>query len=195
VKSFGGMNEYEDESETDQSSNSEEIYTDDFSEKEVGLYALETIPKVGALSDQRVRGDDNQSTRCVLTKREVMEWLSKIQLGPVLHPEERKQYEDLLHKYIHLFVFSYKDLREVTMEQHKIELLPNVKPIKAKQGRWNPRYTAMVKEELDKLLETGFIRPVETTEWVSLMVLALKKNDKLRVCVNYKVLNKVTKKD
>jgi hypothetical protein len=109
--------------------------------------------------------------------------------------EERKQYEDLLRKYIHLFAFSYKDLREVTMEQHKIELLPNAKPIRSKQGRWNPRYTAMVKEELDKLLEAGFIRPVETTEWVSPVVLALKKNGKLRVCVNYKALNKVIKKD
>jgi hypothetical protein len=49
------------------------------------------------------------------------------------------------------------------MKQHKIELLPNAKLIKAKQGRWNPRYTAMVKEELDKLLEAGFIRHVETT--------------------------------
>jgi hypothetical protein len=108
--------------------------------------------------------------------------------------EERKQYEDLLRKYIHLFVFSYKDLREVTMEQHKIELLPNAKPIRAKQGRWNPRYTAMVKEELDKLLEARFIRPVETTEWVSFVVLTLKKNSKLKVCVNYKALNKITKK-
>jgi hypothetical protein len=81
------------------------------------------------------------------------------------------------------------------MEQHKIELLPNAKPIRSKQGRWNPRYTAMVKEELDKLLEARFIRPVETTEWVSPVVLALKKNGKLRVCVNYKALNKVTKKD
>ncbi len=53
----------------------------------------------------------------------------------------------------------------------------------------------MVKEELDKLLEVGFIRPVETTEWVSLVVLTLKKNGKLRVCVNYKAWNKVTKKD
>jgi len=53
------------------------------------------------------------------------------------------------------------------MEQHKIELLPNAKSIRAKQARWNPRYTAMVKEELDKLLEAGFIRPVKTTEWVS----------------------------
>jgi hypothetical protein len=53
----------------------------------------------------------------------------------------------------------------------------------------------MVKEELNKLLEARFIRLVETTKWVSPMVLALKKNGKLRVCVNYKVLNKVTKKD
>ncbi len=59
MKSFGGTSEYEDESETDQSSSSEGIYTDDSSEEEVGLYALETIPKVGALSDQRVQGDDN----------------------------------------------------------------------------------------------------------------------------------------
>ncbi len=64
-----------------------------------------------------------------------MEWVSKIQLRLDFCFEERKQYEDLLRKYIHLFAFSYKDLREVTMEQHKIELLPNVKPIKTKQGR------------------------------------------------------------
>jgi hypothetical protein len=81
------------------------------------------------------------------------------------------------------------------MEQHKMELLSNAKPIRTKQGRWNSKYTAMVKEKLDKLLEAGFIRPVETTEWVSLVVLPLKKNGKLRVCVKYKALNKITKKD
>ncbi len=74
-------------------------------------------------------------------------------------------------------------------------MLLNAKPIRAKQGRWNPRYTTMVKEELDKLLEAGFIKLVETTEWVSPVVLTLKKNGKLMVCVNYKALNKITKKD
>jgi hypothetical protein len=49
MKSFGGTSEYDDELETDQSSDSEVIYTNDSSEKEVGLYALEAIPKVGAL--------------------------------------------------------------------------------------------------------------------------------------------------
>ncbi len=197
VKSSGGTSQYEDESKTDQSSSSEGIYTDHFSEEEVGLCALEIILKVGALFevDQSGRRDDDQSIPCVLTQGEVVEWVSKIQLGPNLRPEERRQYEDLLRKYIHLFAFSYKDLREITMEQHKIELLPNAKPIKIKQRRWNPKYTTMVKEELDKLLEAGFIRLVETTEWVSPMVLALKKNGMLRVCVNYKALNKVTKKN
>ncbi len=135
VKSSRRTSEYEDESETDQSSSFKGIYTNDSNEEEVGLYVLETIPKVGTLSNQRVRRDDNQSTPCVLTKREVVEYLSKIQLGPNLHSEEKKQYEDLLHKYIPLFAFNYKDLKEVTMEQHKIQLLPNAKPIRAKQGR------------------------------------------------------------
>jgi hypothetical protein len=72
--------------------------------------------------------------------------VSKIQLRLDLCLEERRQYEDLLHKYIHLFIFNYKDLREITMEQHKIELLRNAKPIRAKQRRWNPKYIAMVEE-------------------------------------------------
>ncbi len=81
MKSSGKTSEYKDELESDQSSSSEGIYTDDSNAEEVGLYALETIPKVGALSDQRVQGDDNKSTPCVLTKGEVEERLSKIQLG------------------------------------------------------------------------------------------------------------------
>jgi len=90
VKSFGGTSEYEDELEIDQSSNFEGIYTNDSSEEEVGLYALEIIPKVRVLSDQKVRGDDNQSTPCMLTQGEVVERLSKIQLGLDLHPKEKK---------------------------------------------------------------------------------------------------------
>jgi hypothetical protein len=36
---------------------------------------------------------------------------------------------------------------------------------------------------------------METNVWVSPMVLTLKKNGNIRVCVNYKVLNKLTKKN
>jgi len=50
MKSFRGMSAYDDESKIEQSSSSEGIYTDDSNEGEIGLYALETIPKVGTLS-------------------------------------------------------------------------------------------------------------------------------------------------
>jgi len=53
----------------------------------------------------------------------------------------------------------------------------------------------MVKEKFNKLLKARFIKHVETIKWVSPMVLALKKNGKLKVCVNYKALNKVINKD
>jgi hypothetical protein len=53
----------------------------------------------------------------------------------------------------------------------------------------------MVKEEFDKLLEAGFIRPMEITKCVSPVEFVLKKNGKLRVWGNYKALNKVIKKD
>jgi len=118
VNSSGGTNEYDDESKTNQGSNFEGIYIDDSSEKEVGLYVLEAIPKVGTLfqTDQKVRGVDDQPTPCVLIKGKIMEHVNKIQLGLDFHLEKRRQYEDLLRKYIHLFVFSYKDLKEITME-------------------------------------------------------------------------------
>jgi hypothetical protein len=49
MKNSRGTSEYDDESEIDQSFSFEVIYTNDSSEKEVGLYVLEAIPKVGAL--------------------------------------------------------------------------------------------------------------------------------------------------
>ncbi len=61
MKSSRRINEYDDESKIDQSFSFEGIYTNDSNEKEVGLYYLETIPKVGTLSqvDQGVRKDDD----------------------------------------------------------------------------------------------------------------------------------------
>ncbi len=158
---------------------------------------MEAIPKVGVLFqvDQKVRGDDDQSPPCVLTEGKIVELLSKIQLGPDLCFKQRKEYEDLLCKYIHMFASNYKDFREIIMVQHKIELLRNVKLIITKQGRWNPKYITIVKEELDKLFKARFIKLMETIEWVSLVVLAFKKYFKLKVCVNYKAFNKIILKN
>jgi hypothetical protein len=89
------------------------------------------------------------------------------------------------------------DLRGVPSEiyQHRIILESNAKPIRQRQYRMNPKYSLMVKEEIDKLLECGFIYPVPYSEWVSPIVVVSKKNGKLRICVDFRRLNNVTRKD
>ena len=52
-----------------------------------------------------------------------------------------------------------------------------------------------MKEEIQKLLEAGFIYPISDSEWVSPLVIVPKKNGKWRVYVDYRELNKATQKD
>ena len=45
------------------------------------------------------------------------------------------------------------------------------------QQRMNPNIRDIVKEEIQKLLEAGFIYPISDSEWVSPLVIVPKKND------------------
>jgi hypothetical protein len=52
-----------------------------------------------------------------------------------------------------------------------------------------------VKQNIDKLLVVGFIQPIEEATWISSIVVVLKNNGKLIICVDFRKLNKVTKKN
>ena len=58
----------------------------------------------------------------------------------------------------------------------------------------NPNLRDIVKEEIQKLLEAGFIYPISNSEWVSPLIIVPKKNGKWRVCVDYRELNEATQK-
>jgi hypothetical protein len=92
---------------------------------------------------------------------------------------------------------TYKDLRGVPPEicEHKIVLEEGTTPVQQRQYIMNPKYFLLVKEEMDKLLEVGIIYHIPYNEWVSPIVVVPKKNGKLRICVDYRKLNNVTKKD
>jgi hypothetical protein len=44
-------------------------------------------------------------------------------------------------------------------------------------------------------LDTRFLYPIKTTLWLSPLVIVLKRNGKLHICVDYHKLNAQTKKD
>ena len=70
--------------------------------------------------------------------------------------------------------------------QHTIPIRDDAKPVQQRPYDMNPKYETIVKEEIDKLLDVGFIYKIEHTEWVSPMVIVAKKNGKIRVCVDLK---------
>jgi len=89
-----------------------------------------------------------------------------------------------------------KDLRSIPLElvQHIIEL--NTSLPRAHQVRYklNPKSVAIVKQDIDKLLAVGFIQPIEEATRLSPIVIMLKKNSKLIICVDFRKLSKAIKK-
>lgn len=52
-----------------------------------------------------------------------------------------------------------------------------------------------IKEEIQKLLNVGFIKPVQHSTWLADIVLVKKKNGQIRCCIDFRDLNKAYPKD
>lgn len=66
--------------------------------------------------------------------------------------------------------------------KHIIPIAENSKPVQKRPYPMNPKYSLIIKEEIDKLIDVGFICEMEHIEWVSPIVIVMKKNGKIRVC-------------
>jgi hypothetical protein len=74
-----------------------------------------------------------------------------------------------------------------------IELQPGTAPISKRPYRMPPAELAELKKQLEELLDKGFIRP-STSPW-GYPALFVKKDESLRLCVDYRPLNVVTIKN
>lgn len=73
---------------------------------------------------------------------------------------------------------------------HKLAVDPSAKPIKQRLRKMNPRITPQIEEEVQKLLDAGFIRPSLYPKWVSNIVAVPKRNGMIRICIDFTNLNK-----
>ena len=79
---------------------------------------------------------------------------------------------------------------------HHIPLVEGAVPVQKRPYRMNRNYTTRVIEEIKRMLEAGIIFKVQTSEWVSPIVISLKKDTiQIRICVNFGCLNAVTIND
>ncbi|XP_073314742.1 uncharacterized protein [Primulina huaijiensis] len=79
--------------------------------------------------------------------------------------------------------------------EHRLPIKDGFKPYQQPARRMSKTIEARVKEEIEKFLKAKFIRPVRYKEWLANIVHVMKKNGKLRVCIDFRDLNCATTKD
>ena len=79
--------------------------------------------------------------------------------------------------------------------EHRLPIKPGYRPYQQGARRCNPNVLPDIKAEITWLLEAKFIRQCRYAEWISNVVPVYKKNGKLRVCIDFKHLNKATPMD
>jgi hypothetical protein len=83
-----------------------------------------------------------------------------------------------LRENIDVFAWQISDMPGIPREviQHKLGIDPSYKPIKQKERRYTPERRKTIQQEVNKLLEVGFIRPVDYPSYLANQVLVEKPN-------------------
>ena len=82
-----------------------------------------------------------------------------------------------------------------SIASHRLNIFLSSRPVRQKVRRFHSDRQKIIQDEVDKLLEAGFIREVEYSEWLENVVVVPKKKGKWRVCVDYTNLNNACPKD
>ena len=123
---------------------------------------------------------------------DVTHLLSKMDVG-ALDESQHEQLQSVLAKYNTTFSKDEDDIGYCDMVGHRI-VTEDDRPIKIPYRRIPPHHWDEVREYLSKSMERGIIRE-SSSPYASPIVLVKKKDGKLRICVDYRLLNAKTHKD
>jgi hypothetical protein len=104
----------------------------------------------------------------------------------------------LLKEYKDCFAWDYLKMPGLdrSIVEHWLPIKLDFKPYKQPPRKiYKDEGLADVKKEVERLIEANFIRPCRYVEWISNIVLVYKKNGKMRVCIDFRDLNRATPMD
>ena len=81
------------------------------------------------------------------------------------------------------------------MIEHKIPLKPDVKLVVQKIRHINPILLPIIEKEIRKMWDAKIILPLRFSNWVATIVPVCKKNGEIRICVDFRNLNRCLLKD
>ena len=107
--------------------------------------------------------------------------------------DDKVKFRDLFLKYRDVFALTDSELGRTSLVQHVIDT-GHATPIKQMPYRTSPEGKQEIDRQVNNMLERGIIQE-SISAWSSPVVLVKKKDGSMRFCVDYRKLNKVTKKD
>jgi hypothetical protein len=123
--------------------------------------------------------------------------LSSVPTGtPSVHHTAAQNLENILvaYKFPDVFPEDLPDMPPDRDVEFIIELQPDTTPISRRPYKMTPKGLAELKVQLNELLDKGYIHP-SSSPWGYSALFIKKKDQSLRLCVDYRPLNAVTVKN
>ena len=97
----------------------------------------------------------------------------------------------------YVFSLSYSDLKayDTSIIQHTIPIKKDEMPFKQKLRRMNLKLFPLEEKGIKKLFEEKIIVALIFSMWVANLVPVRKKNGEIRICIDFRNLNRVSLKD
>jgi hypothetical protein len=105
---------------------------------------------------------------------------------------------ELLREYVDCFAWNYQEMSGLSRDpvEHRLPIKAGFRPFKEHARRYNPLMHDRINVEIDQLLKANFIILCMYAEWISNIVSVEKKGSgKIRVCIDFRNLNRVILKD
>src|ERR1051325_1729429 len=121
----------------------------------------------------------------------------EVNIGGSLDNNVKGKLIDLLKEYVDVFAWSYQDMPglDTSIVKHHLPLKLECPPVKQRLRRVHPEMADKIKKEVQKQLDAGFLVTSEYPQWLANIVTVSKKDGKVRMCVDYRDLNKASPKD
>ena len=121
----------------------------------------------------------------------------EVRIGKSLPPEMKQKMIEFLAPRLSNFAFSYEDMPGLDEELvvHHLPTKADMKPVKQKLRRMKPEWALKVRDEVIKQYNAGFLVVSNYPEWLANIVPVPKKDGKVRMCIDFRDLNKASPKD
>ncbi|XP_056690478.1 uncharacterized protein [Spinacia oleracea] len=120
-----------------------------------------------------------------------------VRVGAGIEKALRNEILSVLREFKDVFAYTVEEMSGIdpSIMTHHLHIKPEYKPVKQKLRHQGVERNAAAAAEVKKLLEAGFIKECQYSEWLENVVLVKKPTCAWRMCVDFTDLNKACPKD